>query len=139
MTQKLHGGCACGAIKYEAAADPVTMLNCHCRHCQRASGSAYAAIVVFDKGAVTLSSEPKYHASTGISGNRVDRGFCPECGNPVSIKLEALPNILGIQAATLDDPALFKPAVDLFTASAQGWDQMHPDLPKHPQGPPRRK
>src|SRR4029077_6281528 len=46
MAQKLSGGCACGAIHYECSADPVRMLNCHCRDCQQASGSAYAAIVI---------------------------------------------------------------------------------------------
>jgi len=46
MAQKLSGGCACGAIHYECSADPLRMLNCHCRDCQQASGSAYAAIVV---------------------------------------------------------------------------------------------
>ena len=49
MPQKLSGGCACGAIRYEWAADPLIMMNCHCRDCQKASGSAYAAIVVVRK------------------------------------------------------------------------------------------
>jgi len=55
MAQKLSGGCACGAIHYECSADPVLMLNCHCRDCQQASGSAYAAIVVLPKSAVQIS------------------------------------------------------------------------------------
>jgi hypothetical protein len=42
MPQKLSGGCACSAIRYECDADPVIMMNCHCRDCQKASGSAYA-------------------------------------------------------------------------------------------------
>lgn len=139
MTEKLHGGCACGAIRYEASAAPATMLNCHCRHCQRSTGAGHAALVVFSADCVTLKGEPRYHTSTGISGNEVHRGFCPECGNPTTIKLAGMPGILGVHAATLDDPSRFQPAIDLFTASAQTWDQMHPDLPKHPQGPPRKR
>jgi hypothetical protein len=37
------GGCACGAIRYECTAEPIMALNCHCRDCQRASGTAYAS------------------------------------------------------------------------------------------------
>ena len=61
MAQKLSGGCACGAIHYECSADPVLMLNCHCRDCQQASGSAYAAIVVVSKTALQIRGEPRYH------------------------------------------------------------------------------
>ncbi len=39
------GGCACGAIRYECSADPMMSLNCHCRDCQRATGSAYNTVV----------------------------------------------------------------------------------------------
>jgi hypothetical protein len=45
MAQNCRGGCACGAIHYERDADPIIMLNCHCRDCQQANGAAYAAIV----------------------------------------------------------------------------------------------
>src|SRR6476620_10739064 len=72
-------GCACGAIHYECSADPVRMLNCHCRDCQQASGSAYAAIVVVPKAAVQIRGEPRYHKVVGKAGKAVERGFCPNC------------------------------------------------------------
>jgi hypothetical protein len=49
MSQTIAGGCACGAVRYETDATPVAMFNCHCRDCQRASGSGYAAILVVPK------------------------------------------------------------------------------------------
>src|SRR6201981_3573825 len=49
--QNFSGGCACGAVHYETTVDPVLMLNCHCRDCQQASGSAYAPLVIFRKAA----------------------------------------------------------------------------------------
>ena len=61
MAQKLSGGCACRAIHYECSVAPGLMLNCHCRDCQQASGSAYAAIVVVPKAAVQIRGEPRYH------------------------------------------------------------------------------
>ena len=77
MGQTLSGGCACGAIRYETESDPVIMLNCHCRDCQKASGSAYAAIVVFPSDAVRMTGEPRYHKVVGNAGKAVERGFCP--------------------------------------------------------------
>jgi hypothetical protein len=58
MAQKISGGCACGAIHYECNADPVVMLNCHCRDCQRASGSAYAAVVAGMSAMPSIATAP---------------------------------------------------------------------------------
>jgi hypothetical protein len=136
MTQKISGGCACGAIHYECNVDPVLMLNCHCRDCQRANGSAYAAIVAVPKAAVQLRGELRYHRVVGVSGKAAERGFCPTCGSQVTMKLERLPDILGLQAGSLDDPSLYSPMMDVFTASAQAWDHMDPKVQKHTHGPP---
>ena len=137
MAQKLSGGCACGAVRYECSVDPVVMFNCHCRDCQRASGSAYAAIVVVPKAAVEMRGEPRYHKIAGGSGNAIERGFCPTCGSHLADQLERLPNILALQAGSLDDPSTFRPKMDVFTSSAQPWDHMDPKLQKHAQGVPR--
>ena len=136
MAQKISGGCACGAIHYECSADPIVMLNCHCRDCQRASGSAYAAVVVVPKRAVQMRGEPRYYKSVGKAGKAIERGFCPTCGSQVTVKLERLPDALGLQAGSLDDPSIYRPKMDVFTSSAQPWDHMNPHIQKHTQGPP---
>ncbi len=128
MPQLLSGGCSCGVIRYECDADPVFMLNCHCRDCQKANGSAYAAILAVPASAVRMRGEPHYHRVVGGSGNSVERGFCPACGSQVTIKIGRRPDVLGLQAGCLDDPSVYKPTKDLFTSSAQPWDHMAPDL-----------
>ena len=119
MVQKLSGGCACGAIHYECNVDPVLMLNCHCRDCQHASGSAYAALVVVAKAAVQMRGEPRYYRIVGDTGKAVERGFCATCGSQVTLKLERLPDVLGLQAGSLEDPSTYRPKMDVFTSSAQ--------------------
>jgi hypothetical protein len=54
ITVPFTGGCACTAIRYECAALPLRMLNCHCRDCQMASGSAYSATVIMARSALTM-------------------------------------------------------------------------------------
>ena len=134
MAQKIAGGCACGAIRYQTEADPIVMVNCHCRDCQHAVGTAYAAVMVVPAAAVTLRGEPRYFRTVGESGKAVERGFCQICGSPVTVKLERFPDAIGILAGSLDDPKLYKPGMELFTASAQPWDLMLPDTQKMPKG-----
>ncbi len=134
MGETISGGCACGAIRYQTDADPIVMLNCHCRDCQRASGSAYAGIMVVPKAALRLTGEPHYHTRTADSGTAIERGFCPSCGSPLTVRLEKIPSILGLQAGSLDDPSRYKPSMDVFTASAQPWDHMDAGLQKFARG-----
>ena len=128
------GGCACSAIRYTVEADPIVMMNCHCRDCQRASGSAYAAIVVVPREAVQIVGELQHYAVTGGSGKLVKRGFCPSCGSQVAISLEKIPGIIGLHAGSLDDPTLHTPTAEVWTESAQPWDRMLEHTEKYPQG-----
>ena len=134
----LAGKCACGTIQYETHADPIVMLNCHCSDCRKANGSAYAPLVIVPKKAVKLQGEPRFHKVVGRSGKNVERGFCPNCGSQVTMKLERLPDILGLQAGSFEDPSIYRPAMDAFTASAQPWDHMDPAVQKHTHGLPTR-
>ncbi|MBL8393466.1 MAG: GFA family protein [Candidatus Accumulibacter sp.] len=137
MSTSLTGGCLCGAVRYESSVPPVMTGNCHCRDCQRASGSAYAPTLFAPSAAVTITGEVKYFTNKGSSGRAVSRGFCPGCGSQLFGTVEQMPGLLAIRAGTLDDPSLFQPAIDLFTSRAPAWDFMDPKLPKFPEMPPR--
>jgi hypothetical protein len=69
-------------------------------------------------------------------GNAIERSFCSTCGRQVTVKLERLPDVLGLQAGSLDDPSIYRPAMDVFISSAQPWDHMDPNIQKHTHGPP---
>lgn len=135
MAQTFSGGCACGAVRYRSQAEPAVMVNCHCRDCQQASGGPYAAVLVLPRAGTELKGELRYHKIVGNSGKAVERGFCPNCGSQVTLKLERMPDMIAVQAASLDDPSLYRPAMDIFTGSAQPWDHMDPALQKHAGAP----
>ena len=134
MAQTISGGCSCKGVRYEADAEPVLMLNCHCRDCQQAGGGPYAPVMVVPKASVKLSGEVRYYRIVGNTGNAVERGFCPNCGCQVVVKLERLPDVIGFQAGSLDDPSRYKPTLDIFTDRAQSWDNLLPDTKKVAQG-----
>jgi hypothetical protein len=131
---KITGGCFCGAVRYETDADPVLMVNCHCRDCQRAGGGAYAPVMVVPGAALKLKGEPRYFKTVGEAGKAVERGFCGNCGCQLLTKLERMPDVIGIQAASLDDPKRYKPGMELFTESAQPWHSMLEQTGKRPRG-----
>ena len=136
MSTLFTGGCACGAIRYTCAAEPLLFLNCHCRACQRASGGAFAAIMRMPAAAFTVTKgAPKFYTGTGDSGNTVSRGFCSECGAPLFSRLSGMSDVVGVRVGSLDDPSRYRAAMDIFVASAQPWDHMDPELPKFPGYP----
>jgi hypothetical protein len=135
MATQLTGGCLCGAVRYECSAEPLMTANCHCRDCQRATGGAYASVFFVPRNAIKITGEVKYYDSKGDSGNTLSRGFCPNCGSRLFGKPDLMPDRIGIMAGSLDDPSTHKPSVDIYTASAQPWDYMNPELPKFPKLP----
>ena len=128
------GGCACRAIRYECPVEPVLSGNCHCRDCQRATGSAYASLLFVPAAAVRLSGDPRYYSVRADSGHTVSRAFCGECGSPVLGKMAKRPGLVALFAASLDDPSWHRPIMDTWTSSAQPWDFMDPALAKHGKG-----
>jgi len=109
----------CGTVRYECTADPIAMGNCHCRDCQRATGSAFAAAVLVPTSTVNITGEVKYYEVIGDSGAIVRRGFWPNCGARLFGKPTASPDIMGIMAGSLDDPGLVSaPSRHLYSQRA---------------------
>ena len=134
MPAAFSGGCACGAVRYECTAEPLFSLNCHCRDCQRETGSAFAPILAVPKSAFTLTQgSAKYFELTADSGQKTRRAFCAECGSRLFGEPGSRPDLVMIRAGSLDDPSEFRPSRDIYTASAQPWDHMNPELPKVPR------
>jgi hypothetical protein len=136
MGESFKGGCACGAIQYVCTSKPIGAFNCHCRDCQRFTGSAFISGMLVPASEFELTrGEPTFYTRRGDSGFEIGRGFCAVCGSPVMARLSRMPDMIAIPAASLDDPSWHKPSVDMFTSSAQPWDYMNPALPKFPHGP----
>ncbi len=133
---RVTGGCLCGRIRYTANGEPRFAVNCHCRVCQHVTGSGYTPVMAFAETEVEIDGAIKYFERRGDSGHKVWEGFCAECGARLTGKAEVMAGLLLLQAGSFDDPNLFKPQMDIFTASAAHWDAMDPALPKHTGMPP---
>ena len=127
----ISGGCACGAIRYACSGEPTFALNCHCRDCQRESGSAFIPVLGVPKSAFTvIQGTPRSFTVTADSGYLTARLFCGDCGSPLYGLPSSAPDLVTIRVGSLDDPSVFRPSQNIYTARAQPWDYMDPALPK---------
>lgn len=133
MKPSLNGGCACGSIRYECGSDTLLAYKCHCRACQRATGSGFAALLWVPSDKLQLTADqPRYYAVVADSGRKLKRGFCPKCGSHVLLQPD-FPDIIFVVVSSLDDPSEFKPEQEIWTSSAQPWDLLDSNLQQFDQ------
>jgi hypothetical protein len=132
----LQGGCLCGRVRYRVSGEPAFTGVCHCRNCQRYTGSAFEPVLAFPSAAITVQGDLKTYNDTGDSGKEVRRRFCPNCGSGVIAEGDVLPGLTLVLAGTLDDPSAFNPAMEIYCSSAQPWVHGGSDRPRFPKMPP---
>ena len=129
MTDKRTGGCLCGAVRYESEGDPVFSLQCHCRDCQRSSGTAYiAAMRVPAAGFRITQGAPKRYVGKADSGNEIIRAFCGDCGSPLFSRRELTPENTALRIGTLDAEHAggMRITANIWTRSARSWAHIDP-------------
>jgi hypothetical protein len=107
--ERHEGGCLCGAVRYATTAAPSRVTVCHCRFCQRATGSAYMVEPIFAASALhLLRGAPKvYTQRSAGSGKNVHVHFCEGCGTKLWLSFERFADVVGVYAGTFDDPCWF--------------------------------
>ncbi|MCG7509127.1 GFA family protein [Mesorhizobium retamae] len=129
MSRIFAGGCACGAIRYETAAEPIFENHCQCRDCQRRSGTGHGSYLTFARrDEMTITGEARTWRVTSDSGNEKIYAFCPTCGTPVYQTSVAMPDLIAVPAASLDDPGQFNPQVLTYAIGGHAWDTIDPAL-----------
>jgi hypothetical protein len=125
MSPPYTGGCACGAIRYEADATPIFENHCQCRDCQKRSGTGHGSYLTFPSRAdVKSTGEAATWRIAGDSGNQKTQSVCPTCGTPGYLTFAAMPDLIAVHAASLDDPRRFRPAVVTYGSRGLPWDAM---------------
>lgn len=137
MTRTYKGGCACGAVRFEAKTQPIFENHCQCLDCQKRSGTGHGSYLTFPRRAdVTISGEAKEWRVKGDSGNEKIHAFCPTCGTPVYLTFATAPEPIAFHATSLDEPSRFNPRVVTYTVRGHAWDPMDPSLRMFERMPP---
>ena len=129
--QKVTGGCLCGEIRYEATKPALDVEYCHCRMCQRNTGSAFHLGVMVPKENFRFTKgAPKFYESSPV----FHRVFCPDCGSPLILRPQESTNRsrwVGIHIGTLDNPEEFVPTSHCGTESLLPWLEIDDQLPRY--------
>ena len=126
------GGCRCGQVRFECRAEPLNVRVCHCRACQKATGSAFWARAVFPKDAVEISGRIERSASS----KRLLRAFCPKCGGHIAAEPQDHPDRIAMAISALDDPNTLAPEMHIWVSEKLEWLKLDDGLPQHPHGAP---
>jgi len=103
-TETMTGGCACGKVRFTVQIDNDEAYLCHCRMCQRATGSVSIAFKNLPQVKVAWDSAPDWYDSSPIA----KRPYCRECGTSLGFQFKEGPN-LDLTVAAFDEPSRFKP------------------------------
>jgi hypothetical protein len=131
----LEGGCDCDRLRYRMASAPLFVHCCHCRWCQRESGSAFALNAMIEADRVTeLGDAPELVRTPSASGAGQTIARCPHCRIAVwSHYAGAGPLVKFVRVGTLDRPDELPPDIHIFTASKQPWVVLPAGTPAVPE------
>ena len=135
MLYPIDGGCTCGIVRYRLESAPLFVHCCHCRWCQRESGTAFALNAMIESDRVAnLGVEPEVIDTPSASGLGQRIARCPACRVAVwGHYAGSGPVIKFVRVGTLDEPDLLPPDVHIFTASKQPWVNLPPGTPVVPE------
>jgi len=119
----ITGGCLCGRARYAITGEPIRNGICHCRNCQRYTGSAFEPFMIFPAASVNIQGDLRSFGAVADSGNTVYRRFCPNCGSGVVNEGDGASMIIIVLVGTLDDPNVFVPSVEIMCDTAWSWAQ----------------
>ncbi len=120
------GGCLCGAIRYEVTPTKSENWYCHCRMCQRWTGSVVATDAIVSRADFRITKgEPRFYASSSFA----ERGFCSDCGSPMIFRATK-DDWVSIQTGTLDDPEVAPPSGHYGIEGKISWHLIDDELPQ---------
>ncbi len=126
----IEGGCFCGSVRYRATGGPLRGSICHCGTCRKVSGSPFLTWSILDAGRFAwVKGAPTEYWSTATSA----RGFCGDCGTPLSFRFdgEVSDEVIGVTTASIDRPDAFPPTRHLWVSSQLPWLVMPDGLPRN--------
>jgi hypothetical protein len=130
MSKTYIGRCACGEVTYRLTSEPMFTNCCHCRDCQRETGSAFAINAVIEADRVEiLSGEPVVVTLPTNSGRPHDVYRCAKCQTALWSDYGRRGYLYFVRVGTLEDPTQIRPDAHIYTRSKQPWVGLPADVP----------
>lgn len=133
-TSRRIARCCCGGLSAETDGGPAAVVVCHCRDCQRRTGSAFGAVALFPAESVRIAGATETYERLSDAGRKIAFRFCPRCGTTLWWEGERHPGKIAIAVGTFADPDFATPSRSVFNRSRLGWVELPQDIPAHIAG-----
>ena len=121
----MEGGCTCRSVRYRVMAAPIIVHCCHCRWCQRETGSAFVINALVETSCLDVTGETIEVDTPSLSGKGQRIWRCPKCRIAVWSNYSGSGDAVRfMRVGTLDEPARIPPDIHIFTSSKQPWVQL---------------
>jgi hypothetical protein len=117
----IKGSCQCGQVTYELLEEPLLIIACHCKACQKLSTSAFSITAMVKTESIIFNGVMKDWSRTADSGNISAAKFCPSCGNRLYHYDPNDPDKLKLKPSTLSDTRVIKPTAHVWISEKQDW------------------
>lgn len=128
---KRTGQCFCGAVKFTVTGDPINVRACHCKDCQRVTGSAFFVRALFPKDQVTVTGT----LAEFPSSEDLTRKFCPRCGSQLFADRKSRPDAIAIALGSFDNLEGILPSEHIWISDKQEWFSIPAGIKQHRQTP----
>lgn len=120
-TYPVEGACQCGGVRYKLLAEPLMVMACHCKECQKLSTSAFSLTAVVRIEDIEFEGEMSDWQRTAESGNINAAKFCPCCGNRIYHFNPDEPDKIKLKPANLSDTSIIQPQAHVWVSEKQAW------------------
>jgi hypothetical protein len=120
--------CSCGQLRAEARGEPIRVSVCHCRACQRRTGSVFSTQARFPRESVAIEGDGTEYVRVGDEGGRFRFTFCPGCGSTVFYVEEGDEQLIAIPVGAFADPHFPAPRVSIYEERRHPWVSLPDDV-----------
>jgi hypothetical protein len=132
-----HGGCQCGAVRYELHGPAIKLVVCHCTECRKQSASAFGVSMFVAVGALRLTrGAARFWSRPTDAGHVLDCAFCPVCGSRLWHRRQGSDDVLSVKVGSLDEPVDLSPAIHIWTSRMLPGLVLPDATVRYPLGPP---
>lgn len=137
MNYPVEGSCQCGGVKYQLLSEPLMVIACHCKQCQKLSTSAFSITALVRTDSIRIEGEMKEWSRRADSGNINGAKFCPTCGNRIYHFDPKQPDTIKLKPSSLNDTRIINPSTHIWVSEKQEWYvipegvEVHDKQPSH--------
>ena len=120
MTTRL-ATCACGQLSIRCVGEPIKVSLCHCRACQKRTGSTYGVAAFFGRADVDPNGAASSYTRQSDSGHAITFHFCPNCGSTVFWEPKRKPGTIAVAVGAFADPTFSPPTQAVYAEYRHPW------------------